>query len=356
MAQTPAVAPTFRSPKQAAVFCAAAALLLALPALLSALGLYGRRDAYLEMPAGDGGFPYMVKEALEERSDIDILFLGESMVWLGVDTMYVQAELARAQGRPANVITYAHNWRGIDLDYALLRDTLARRRIKTLALGLPSASEPQVGPHHYAYHFLPYGHDPAMVSGLALRHRVTLYAESVLGVPRHLLSLLRPNVDFDHPVAATHGSHLVDEGFAGAPYRPLDRDPPALPADALIQARTPGNFAIADDPLSDYQMHFVRLIADLAREHGVRLVLFHVPHWSWRARPVVDERVDWARLFGGDAALIGVPPALLFQGLRDDEIKQLYCNEHPNASGARFFTRAITPALLSVHLHGAGSR
>jgi hypothetical protein len=103
-------------------------------------------------------------------------------------------------------------------------------------------------------------------------------------------------------------------------------------------------------------MHFVRLIADLVREHGVRLVLFHIPHWSWRARPVVDERVDWPRLFGGDTTLIGVPPALLFQGLGEDEIKQLYVNEHLNASGARFFTRSITPALLSVHLHGAGPR
>src|SRR6185437_7441708 len=101
--------------------------------------------------------------------------------------------------------------------------------------------------------------------------------------------------------------------------------------------------------------NFVRLIAGLLREHGVRLVTFHVPHWSWRARPVVDARVDWAKLFGG-AAMIGVPPTRLFAGLSEEQIKLLYCNEHFNENGARLFTRAITPALLWAYHHAPQPR
>ena len=355
MAQTTAVFPPFRSPRGAAAFCAAVALAFALPALFSALGLYSRRDAYLEMPAGDGGFPYIVKEALDERSDVDILLLGESTLWLGVDTPYVEQALSREEGRQAKVLTYGHNWRGIDLDYALLRDTLAHRRVKLLALAVPSVEEPQDGPHHYAYHFLPYGEDPAMVAGLALQYRIGLYATSVIGAPRHLLSLARKNVEYEHFTEATRGAHLVPDGFYGAPFQPFDRDPPPMPVDSLIREKSPESFAIGTAPISDYQANFVRLIAGLLREHGVRLVTFHVPHWSWRARPVVDERVDWAQLFGG-ASMIGVPPARLFAGLHEEQIKLLYCNEHFNENGARLFTRAITPALLWAYHHAPQPR
>jgi hypothetical protein len=357
VAEPTAVAAAFKSPWTAAAFCGAIAALIALPAVFSALGLYGRRDAYMEMTVGDGSFPFAAKEALDERSDVDILLLGDSTLWLGVNALLVQEELSRSEGRPANVMTFGHNWQGIDLDYALLRDTLAHRRVKTLALSIPAPIDrAQARPHHYAYHFLPFGVDPAMVSGLALDHRLTLYAESVLGAPRHLVSLIRRNPDVDQPIRATRGSHPVEEGFEGAPYEPLGRDPPALPADRMIAARSPESFRFTGQPLTDYQAHFVKLIAGLLREHGVRLVTFHVPRWAERASPVDEERLDWPRAFGIAGSIIGVPPAVLFEGLTDDEITRLYCNQHLNADGARFFTRAITPALLEVHHHGPEPR
>jgi hypothetical protein len=350
MIEPNAVAPAFRSTRQAAVFCAAVLGLLALPAIFTALGLYNRRDAYLEMPIGDGGLAYIEKQGLEERSDIDLLLVGDSLLWLGVDTVYIQNELERAEGRPVNVMMFAHNARGLDLDYGMIRDVLARRRVKTLVLASSPPWNHQEGPHHYAYHFLPYSEDPALSEGVSLQNRLIFYAASVLGAPRHLLSLLRRNPDYDHWVRPMRGSHLVPEGFYGAPYEPLDRDPPAVPTETLIgSAASAPAFAFTEPPFSPYQEHFARLIVDMARAHGTRLVTFRIPRWSDRASPVAAERADWPRVFGADTTIVGVAPAVLFGGLNEDEIKRLYTNEHFNASGATRFTRTITPALLEIY-------
>src|SRR5580693_10710929 len=104
MAEPTAVAAAFKSPWTAAAFCGAIAALIALPAIFSALGLYGRRDAYMEMTIGNGGFPFAAKEALDERSDVDILVLGDSTAWLGVNALVIEEELSRSEGRPANVL------------------------------------------------------------------------------------------------------------------------------------------------------------------------------------------------------------------------------------------------------------
>jgi hypothetical protein len=357
MADKQAVAEPFRSPRQAALFCALVLAFLALPACLSALGLYGRRDAYREMPAGAGPYAFVEKQVLDERGDIDMLFLASSLLWVGVDTPIVQRELARAEGRPVTVLTFGYNHRGEDVAYAILRDTLARRKVKTVVATMPLAVDEEDGPHPYAYHFLPYGEDPEMTRGLPLRYRLMLYAESVLGAPRHTLSFVRPNPDFAHPLAATLGANLTQQGFAGAAYAPVDRDPPHLPVESLIASPTSADrFAFSGKPLTGYQAHFLRLLGELVRKHGLRLIVLHVPRWSERGRSVVEERFQWSSVLGVDAPVVGVPPSVLFQGLSDDEITRLYYDEHLNASGAALFTHTITPALLTLHTHASKTR
>lgn len=353
MAQPTAVAATFRSPQHAARFCALVVVLLALPAIFSTLGLYSRRAAYVEAPIGAGGYTFIAKEILDERSDLDMLVMGDSVPWFGIDAVSLQHALERTDGSEVQVRSFGHSWVGLDIDYAMLRDVVARRRVKTLVLGAPAAESRQLYPHPYSRHLLPYGEDPAMVAGLSLHDRMTLYAESVLGAPRHALSFLRRWPAFEHPVQATLGSHLEDFGFDGAPYRPVPRDPPVVPAESLIYSpASAGSFVSTSTPLADYEAHFVRLIGDLARAHGIRIVVVHVPRWSDHAKLQVEERFDWSSALGVDAALVGIAPAVLFRGMTDDEIKSLYGNEHFNAAGARFFTRAIAPALLEIHHHG----
>ena len=356
-----AMPPAFASRAHAALLGALVVVFLALPALLSSAGLYRRRDAYREMPIGVGGFRFIEKEALEERSDIDVLCVGASILWFGVDAPTLRDELDRARSarpadgspkEPARVLSFGYSHAGADVSFAMLRDVLERRKVRTVVATMPHVDEVGDAPHTYAYHFLPW--EPDLRRGLSARHQIVLYAESVLGAPRHLLSLLRPNADAVHPVAASLGSHREDHGFHGAAFDPPPFEPPRFSADELVYG--PGSadrFAFAGRPLSDYQAHFVRRIAEITCEHGARLVVIRVPWWSDRRRPVVDERLDWSRELGDDVAMVGVPPARLYAGLSEDDVKRLYFDEHLNMAGARFFTRAVAPAIVAIDERGA---
>jgi hypothetical protein len=179
-----------------------------------------------------------------------------------------------------------------------------------------------------------------------------LYGEAVLGAPRHLVSLLRRGAPIEHPVAAHLGAKLEPWGHNGAPYLPVDKAPPTIPTEAMIYRPGAPGWRIENVPLSLYQEHFVELIAGLLREHHVRLIAFHVPWLTDRHEPFAAERFDWPTVLGVDGALVGVAPSTLFAGLSEDEILSLYYDDHLNEAGARFFTRAIAPALAEVHLRG----
>jgi hypothetical protein len=352
--EPPRIAAPLRSTRQAALFCALLAALLGLPAVLSALGLYSRRDAYQEMPQGAGPYAFIEVQVLDERSDVDVLLIGPSVLWMGVDAPLLAAELERREGRPVNVLTFGYKYPGLDVAYAMLRDALAHRRVRTLVMTLLHRSEDDHDPHPWSYHFLPWGEDPAMTRGLGARDQLALYAESVLGAPRHLLSFVRANPDkADHPLERTRGANLQETGFRGAPYRPLRLDPPAVPVETLVYSPASADrFAFDQQPWTPYQAHFLDLIVDLVRTHGIRLIALHVPQWTERASRVVEERFDWSAALGVGASIVGVPPAVLFAGLSEDEIERLYADtRHFNASGAALFTRAVAPALLELHAH-----
>src|SRR6202034_2220486 len=126
-------------------------------------------------------------------------------------------------------------WPGLDMDYALLHDLVARRRVKTLLLQVPDVLQPpQVNPHPDSRYFLPYGDDPAMYEGLSLRYGMMLGAESVLGAPRHLVSILRGEPDAESQLSATLGADPTDMGFDRAPYLPVFRASPSVPGARLL--------------------------------------------------------------------------------------------------------------------------
>jgi hypothetical protein len=48
--------------------------------------------------------------------------------------------------------------------------------------------------------------------------------------------------------------------------------------------------------------------------------------------------------------MIGIPPATLFTGLTDEEIRKLYSDPvHLNENGQIFFTTVMTPILLKLY-------
>jgi len=76
----------------------------------------------------------------------------------------------------------------------------------------------------------------------------------------------------------------------------------------------------------------------------------HIPTFNERHSTVVSMPVFWPDALQAEVTMIGIPPATLFKGLSDDEIRQLYSNPlHLNQNGQDYFTALMTPNLLKIY-------
>lgn len=345
--------PAFSSLRQAAAFAVLLAACLATPLALHALKRPVRAEAWSSVPTNAGPIAYLQHEVFEETGDIDLLFLGSSLVWAGIDTPLVERALSRQLGRKATVLSLASNWRGEDLTYFLFRDLLAHRRVDMVVSSMaPTAADEEWAPHRCSAYW--YTDDDAAVrAGLPLRNRLQLFAEQVLGGPRHLLTLLRPDRLERSRFGAIRGAGRFRLALPGQRFARLHLPAPSVPADDLIYSdRTRARFRFADVPLTAYQEHFVRLRAQVARAHGVRMAVVNIPLRPEPGTPladVIDERLDPSILYGPGTPLVGVSPQVLFGGLDQATIDAHHYDLHLNLNGAERFTRTILPGLLAIY-------
>ncbi|MCZ2078825.1 MAG: hypothetical protein LC130_27990 [Bryobacterales bacterium] len=345
----------FFSQRQTAGFALVLLFFLALPLILAKSGALSRRDVYETVPVKWGSFPYIHQQIFEKTSDIDLLFLGTSLLWEAIDTPHVQREMTKRLGREANVISLGTNWRCEQLNYMLLRDILERRKVRMVVLSMPIFRQKDELPHVQSYRWLLYGEDEPSLHGLPARNRLTSYAGNVLGAPRHLLSLVRPDHADSAPYELTLGSRQVQRGIGNSPFTRWTPKPPDIPVrDMIYSEQTRGRFHFTGQVLNPFQMHFLKLTFELLRRHEVKTVLLNIPVWTDRESTRAIERMPWPGLFGKDITLIGIPPASLFQGMSPDEVDRLFYNDydwpnhHFNQNGNEFFTRVIAPALVET--------
>jgi hypothetical protein len=358
------MSPAFSSSRQAAAFALLLAVLLALPAVMARTGRLDRRDVYPAIADKYGPFPWIQQQVFTEAGDADLVFLGSSHLWNAVDTPYVQRALSARLGREAEVFTLGWPWPGFDAAYVLARDLLDRRRVHTLVIYDEQRRDDS--PHQHSSRWFRIGDLADALQGLPWSAQASLYGGSVLGMPRQLLSLVRPNLVEDPRHAPfnywhTHyaAANLADQrGALKArlafkyshdfdPYRPPSV---ATPADVRIySAETQGAFAFRGSALPPYQRHFARKLAQLCHSRGTQLIVLHVPVLAERGQPVITERVFWPEVLGAPAEVVGIPPARLFAGIPSGDLTRLfYDEEHFNQNGQELFTPLITPAL--VHL------
>ena len=347
------IARPFGSKRQAAGFVLLLLILLVLPVGLEKSRLLSRSDLYSTVPERFGAFSYVHRQIFEEKSEIDILFLSTSTLWSAVDTPHVQRELSRALGRDANVVTFGSNWRGEDLSYFLMRDLLQRRKVKLVAFSMPLPSQLTNKPHLQSFSWMQCDDIAAVRKGLSRQNQVSLYAESVLGSPRHLLSLVRPNQLEESPVAATLGADYRPEKYGGDAVPAWKPNGPAAAAKSMIYSpETKDQFRFIHKPLNDYQGHFLRLLFDLLRQQQVPVIIVNTPESGGRPNDVVTERMYWPEVFGSDMSIIGIPKAMLFQGMSDAEIDRFFYGQykdHLTLTGSQLFTETITPAILEIY-------
>ena len=352
-----AVEPPFQTPSQAGAFALLLGLLLVLPVAFGTSGVFTREQAYASAPEAWGSFSYIHHEIFEETADIDLLLIATSQLYQGIDGVQLQQQLSAHLGRPATVVTLSTNWRSAALDYQLLRDVLARRTVRMVLTSSPSFTMGDSLPHLQSHRWMLYGTDDGDLEGLGWRDRLTFHAQTVLGLPRQLLSLLRANRTDPSAWAGTYGTLKVTRGIGRQPFRPYAPPPPSLDPAALTFRPGAADFVVEHDPLPAYQTHYFAKFFAVARQAAVPVVLLHVPLWVERHDTVVRERLDWSRTFDGPLTLLGVPPSRLFAGMTDADVDALFYNDdawpnhHFNSNGSTFFTAAITPALLATYDH-----
>lgn len=356
------MSPAFSSTRQAWMFALLLLVLLLLPLAMPESWLPPRREIYSSCPWGNGAFPYMRKQIFDEKDDIDILFMGSSRIWWGIDTPHVQKALSEKLGRDAVVRTMGWDTAGFDAMYFIMRDVLEHRKVRVLVF-----NDCSVGAGNTAHPLAPAwfrvadGADD--LAGLSRRSKISFYSSAILGMPRNILGSLRTN----HPVVPSDEISWTGFEHVGNPsfrlgslvlrmsvYQPFVDFTPHTSARAsdfcIYSEATKPEFHFAENGMSPMQAAFVAKIGALAREHHVMLVYLHMPATVDMKSPSINEPAFWPGLLGGDVTMAGIAPTKLFSGLSDDEILKLFYDRgHFNQNGQTYFTSLITPGLLKVY-------
>jgi hypothetical protein len=357
--------PAFSSPRQAAAFVLLVVAVLAAPALLARTGWLDRGNVYPAIAWNYGPFPWIQQKIFAETGDADMVFLGSSHLWVAINTPYVQQKLSEELGRQAEVFTLGWPWPGFDAAYVIARDLLDHRRVHTLVIY--DEDPGRNAPHTNSSRWFRIGEQSEALAGLPWMSRATLYGVAVLGTPRQLLSLVRPNLVEDPAsgrpncwttryrapdLARERGALKARLGFDYNPdYVPFPARSEATPADAVVySANTRAAFRFTGPALEPYHLHFARKLARLCQERGTRLVILHPPVLNERGQTVVPERQKWPEVLGVPVDVVGIPPAKLFAGISDADLPRLFYDDvHLNQSGQEMFTPLITPVLVQLH-------
>ncbi len=363
--------PAFSSTKQAAAFAGLLLALLLSPVLVGKNLLPPREQAYAVQGWGNGPYPWIRNQIFEETNAIDIAIMGSSHILHAINTPYLQTALGEKLGRPAVVRTIAWGGAGYDALFFVAQDLLAHRRVRLLVF---YDENPAPGfRNNTASVWFRFGENAGALSGLSLPDQALFYFAAIVGMPRNLLEWFRPNLPAplvsDPPnywerhygsasIVKLLGCTCSELGFnydslgdnftAFTPFAPRTA---ATPADAEIFSSTGKNdFEFGKAPLPDWQVHFARQLAELARTNDCKLVMLNIPGLNDANAKIIQERAFWPDIFQTSVTMLGIPPAQLFSKLTDEQLHWLFTNSgHFNKNGMAYFTSLITPALLELY-------
>ncbi len=360
------MAPAFSSTRQAAIFGFLLLATFLLPALLGKSLLPSREEGYASASWTDGGFPFMQQQIFQEQGDIDILFMGASLMGAGLDTPQMAETLGRELGRPAVVRTFSWRFSGFDPMYFVAKDLLERRKVRMIVFSTEGMGD-RNSPHVQAPFWFRFSENAGDLAGVSLRSQVSFYSCAMLGAPRTLLSMVRPNGPVFHveDIISAHATRMRNPADRmGSFANPERRDfkpftefvPPATGLASSVLAyseATRAQFHFSDAPIKPLQQVFAQKFSALLRKYPTRVVLLHLPRAEERDSTTINESALWLNLLPPGTPVVGIPPATLLRGLSDDDVANLYFDDqHFNKNGQIFFTRVIAPFLAKLYAEG----
>lgn len=362
--------PAFSSTKQAAAFAVLLLVILLSPVLVGKSLLRSREQMYSSLPWGTGPYPYTHDQIFVEKGDLDVVFMGTSTMWYGINTPYFQEKLSEKLGRPAAARSICWDWVGADAFYRIAKDLLDHRRVHMIVFCDPAITAGDTA-HTMARDLFRWPERAEDLAGLQPRAKSAFYAAAILGMPENLLGRVRPNLPLigkDAPEISWPGYDHMKNPFLrlgslscrfieGRDF--VEFTPPTQPDPSNIfiySEATKTNFqflggaATHELPLQPMQISFLKKVAALAREHDVKMAYLYVPRSTERTFTTVDPSAFWPDIFGKDVAMVGIPPGKLYAGLSDEDILKLYWEyRHYNENGQNYFTKVVTPALVQLY-------
>jgi len=355
--------PAFSSNGKAASFAILVLVVLSLPLVLTKKLLPPSKEVYSAIPWSIGGFPYIHDQIFEEKSDIDIAFMGSSVMWWGIDTLQVQRELEKKLGRKAVVRSLCWNWQGFDPFYKVMKDLLEHRNVRMIVFYDVNSGAPPTA-HSQAAHWFRLADDPESLSGLNARTKASFYSSAILSAPKNILGFLRDNLPAipssevtwrsSSPQTRNPATRLgslslrlrMDKPFED--YLPSTTINPS--AGVRLSEATKNQFKFEKGEVNPTQANFIRKISTLATKHNVKLVYLNLPRKSDMRSPTINEQVFWPSVFQTEVFVVGIPPLKLFEGVSDEDVWKLYWDfQHFNENGQKFFTPRISPQLTELY-------
>jgi hypothetical protein len=329
--------PAFDNWRVAARFSALLVLLLSLPVINLKLGLPPRVEVYNGLRLVGGPYVKTRQQLFDTTGDIDVAFVGSSILNVAVNGDEVQSRFVERFGPDVNVRMFGFVFQGLDMQYVMTRDLLEQRHVKMLVISFSGPRHIRDRPHVQLHNVLRWGEYPEMLDGMPLAERAAIYASSVLDGPRQLVKYLRPETPI--PAADDHRSLMVFDQV------PQITDPPATAIELTDATRA--EFTFGDPEITRRQLHFARLIAQLAADHHVKLVIVNIPTPEEFGAERIWERADWPRLLPGEPTVVAFRRAELFAS--DSSSRFFADSVHATPEGQERFTRALIPYLMNEY-------
>jgi hypothetical protein len=351
----PRVRPAFHSRRSAVLFCTFLLVVLLFPLLVQRICPRWRYPSS-GVPKSSGHFSYTDYMSLHEAGDIDVLVIGDSLVAAGVDASALEAVFQAQLGRSVRVVLFGFLHRGEEVYYRALRNLLVYKKPTLIVMDMTLA--PNDEPHIWDNRMHKMDEGPDFYAGLTLRQRWKIYTHNVLGVPRAILNELREPIP-DQWGSGFRGETPVRTRLDGRPFVAADVRPPHPPsADEIIYSEaTRDHWQFTNEPWSPFQKVFFDKTRKLIEDNHLAFAVITVPVYGMHDHPKAEERLLWTRQFATPVSMIGLPPTRLFEGLTDAQIAALYGDPyHLNENGARYFARAMAPAIMRLFEEASRAR
>lgn len=364
--------PAFSSTKQAAAFALLLLVLLAFPVLMGKNLLPPREQAYSIQGWDSGPYPWIRNQIFEETNAIDIAFVGSSHILCGIDTTYVQQKLSEKLGRQAVVRTIGWGGSGYDGLYLVTQDLLQHRKVKVLVFYDEKVEMGETIRFGALASLFSLACQASVLSGLPFRDQSAYYIVALMGMPRTLFSLARPNIPAE--LFSHHSGYIQpdNKGFLAAPnclgavngptgfssnsfntdHAPFVPYHPNASALSCLYPSSAGakSFKFSHTPLLAWHLQFAKAFAALANRRGCQLVMLDIPVYGDRRNAVILERAFWPGLLATNLLMLGLPPVKMFGGMTDEEVQYLFGDPvHLNQNGQEYFTRLVTPQLIKIY-------